>query len=157
MTNANDQFLKMIIDAMDKLQAEKKVIDNKIASLELTYETLVGHKPDPKAVARKPRAARVRGSRPGRKSDRRLDPKAIARTLAFLQERKRAVTIDVVAGKFGITREAALQRLIKLVKLGNVERVGGDRSGRYAIAGKRGTASANGASTHANGFPAVAS
>lgn len=114
--NKHDEFLKTVIEAIDNLQAERKAIDDKIAALELAYETISGGKPTTSAV-------KVKAKRKMAKKEITRDMKALDKTLAFVAERKRPTTVDAVANKFGIDQGAANQRLLALGRLHKVERV----------------------------------
>src|SRR5678816_3310783 len=110
-----DPITTAIVAQIDRLQTERRAIDDKIAALELAYETLVpggangtnGHaKPSRKRPARRTR-----------------DVDGVDKTLAFLRERTSATSIAQVARHFRCTRPAAMQRLVELLRRGVVERV----------------------------------
>lgn len=106
----DNKILTIFIKKIDELQAERQRIDDKIVSLDLAFETLAGH-------------PRENGKRKKKAPGYSLDRKAQPRTLAFLIERKRPVTVAAVAEKFKIQSDAASQRLSKLVAKGEAVRV----------------------------------
>lgn len=121
--NKNEQMVQTIREHIERLRAEQKTTDEKIAALEITYETFTGEKL-PVSVATgtdKPaRTPRARGGRRGMKIDRQ----AIEKTVAFFQERgDKPTTISMLARKFNITTGAATQRALKAQKLGMAKRV----------------------------------
>ena len=139
---SEDKLLEQFISRIYLLQRERKEIDEKIAALELAYETLTGHSP-PKHATSKVTAVRAPAVAPVIKKTTAvskpkpkkyaLDKNARGKMLMFLQERKRPVTVDAVMSRFNIKRSAANQRLIALLREGKVERV---TLGQYRLIAK---------------------
>lgn len=131
--NKNEQMVETFSKMLNKLRQEKaefnRTIDERIAALEISYETFTGEKPpafedDGKKV---PRRRVNRGAQRPAKTGRRgmrIDRQGAAKTYAFLQERgEKPTTPKMVARKFNISPEAASQRLLNLYNAGKVARV----------------------------------
>lgn len=124
----NEQTIRSIKDLIATLRAEQaeynKTTDNKVAGLEIALDALTGEG----QVKRTPNVVPV--SRKGMK----LDRDAALKTFEFLKERgDKPTTVKVVAKKFGITDEAASQRILKLFKDGRAARVA---MGQYIVSPK---------------------
>ena len=130
-----DKILKVFLDHIERLSNERKSIDDKIAAMELSYELLSGTKRKPALAAKDNPTTMPRRRGPARKALARpptkrgteghtLDKDATAKTLAFIQGRKRPTKPEAVEREFGISRPAATQRLMTLVRLGKAKRVG---------------------------------
>lgn len=122
--NKNEQMVSTIKTMLDKLRTEKvefnRAIDERIAAAELMYETFGGAKSE--STARK---------HVGRRG-MRIDRQGASKTYAFLKERgDKATTPAMVARKFNISSEAASQRLLNLLKSGQVARIA---KGKYLAA-----------------------
>lgn len=145
--NKNEQIVQMIREGIVRLRNEQaefnKATDDKIAALELSYETFTGEKLPKSVLVGKPtvKTEHPRTGRGGRRG-MKIDRQAIEKTVAFLQERgDKPTTISMLQRKFNITAGAATQRCLKAQKLGMAERVS---TGAYKFA------KASGAGGHAS-------
>lgn len=111
--------VKAILEMIDRLRAEQKATGEKIAGLEIAYEALTGS-PAPNATTPATTTpVRVRKAR-----SFKVDRQGSEKTLAFMQEREgKPTTVGQVARHFRIANGAATQRLLKLMRQGEVKRV----------------------------------
>lgn len=123
---------KAILDAIQKFRADlaeyTQAVENKIAGLELAYTVLTGEAStstvEPNDMESDTRTIRTTGRRRSK-----IDRQGGAKTYAFLKERgSRPTTVAMVARKFGISPEAASQRLLNLHKTQHIARV---EKGKY--------------------------
>lgn len=138
MNSADEKFANQIRVKMQRLREElaafTKSTHDKLAALELTYETMTGDSvpkddtiivKDVKDVSKRTRKSNrtpsPRGQRPGRRG-MKIDRQGVEKTLQFMIDRfmdnGKSTTPAMVARKFNITKEAASQRLYKALKLG---------------------------------------
>lgn len=106
----DSQAMGWFVRQIDRLQAERRVLDEKIAALSLAYETVEGQQP----------ATRRRAVT----SKRRRDYDGVSKVLAFLREHKQAASVTMVRRETKCSGPAALARLRALIKAGQAERVG---------------------------------
>lgn len=125
--------VKAILELIDRLRVERKTVtkalDDKIAGLEIAYEALTGKAP--------PAESTEEGETPIKKARRvrrfKVDRQATEKTFAFVQERGKPTSVAQVARHFHISNAAAIQRCLKLTKLGRFKRVS---AGDYDIVTK---------------------
>lgn len=111
-----DDFLALVVTKMDELQAERAKIDEQLASLSLAYETIAGE-----ALVREIEPT----PREARRTKRKLDPDAIAKTRAYVQAppHKGHITPSRAARAMKCSEGAAYTRLAALVKSGELRRI----------------------------------
>lgn len=115
------QLLAYFIAQIEKLQNDRKIIDDKIAALNLAYETMSGGQP-----VRTKRAV-------ANKTVRRLrrDTDGSAKVLSFLRDRRQPAGIPQITRELRCSAAAASARLRALMAAGNVKRIG---RGLYQVA-----------------------
>jgi len=128
--NKNEQMVQTIREHIERLRTEQaefnKLTSDKIAALEITYETFTGEKMPAAEASNSNGHSHKTSKRDGRGGRRgmKIDRQAIEKTVAFLQERgDKPTTVSMLARKFNITTGAATQRFLKAGKLGMARRV----------------------------------
>ncbi len=103
---------RLLRKAIDKMVTQRNDLTKRIVAMEASYRLISGS-PATVKPKRKPR----------KKKARTLDRKATEKTLAFIRSRKRPTSPEAIEREFGISRAAATQRCINLVKQGMIRRV----------------------------------
>jgi hypothetical protein len=106
------EYYQRIKKIIAELVAQRDILDRKIAALQVAVEAL--GEDEPRSRAAPPRTSARRVAR---------DPRAAAKTLGLLSERKRPLTVTAAARAMGVTQRVAASRLGNLARTGRAERV----------------------------------
>lgn len=105
----NDRILRIFVNKLDELKLQKKAIENQIEAISIAYESMGGSVTN--GVSRKKKRI---------KADRKWEGK----TIAYFQDNKdKSLSLNQLSRNFNITKAAASQRCILLVKAKKIVRV----------------------------------